>query len=289
MEHEFYNLDEAAELLECKVYDLLKWGMTGKIDLCIWYRGQLDRYSIPDEAFTGRPAPEKDETVDEFLPILKEDIKRFIFSRGSRSNENIEIEQIMWPGCDYPLFLLRENIFNDDSDTQIIEITKNDLYIMSEPFEKLKAELHGSPVVVSEQCVAEKIETPRIGGAKKHPFQAAIEKAYLYFLENNNSFILKPGKLILFIEELEILHKKENTSCSKANNEQETINYIAERIKSVKKLSGKWKINTQNFQSDLQRGRSISYESRSYEEIHVSKQLTLLRKKHPLPLSDSHS
>ena len=146
MEHEFYHLDDAAGLLECTELDLLKWGMTGKIELCIWYRGQLDRFTLPDDAFTGRPAPEKNEMVDELLAISKRDIKKFIIPRESRSNGKIEIDQIMWPGCNYPLYLLEENIFKDDGDTQIIEIKENDLYITDKTFNILKAELSKSLV-----------------------------------------------------------------------------------------------------------------------------------------------
>jgi hypothetical protein len=147
MEHDFYHLDDAAGLLECKELDLLKWGMTGKIELCIWYHGQLDRTAIPDNAFTGRPAPAKDETVNEYLPILIRDIQRFIIPRESRSNGKIEIEQIMWPGCNYPLYLLEVDLLDDGcGNTQLIEIKKNDLVIMGKTFNTLKAELLKSPV-----------------------------------------------------------------------------------------------------------------------------------------------
>lgn len=125
MEQDFYKLDEAAELLECTILDLLKWGMTGKIDLCIWYQGQLDRYSIPDNAFKGRPAPEQNEKIDELLPLLKSDIKEFVIPGVSLQNDGLAIAQIMWPGCNRPLFLLGQI----DGNPQIITITKNDLFI----------------------------------------------------------------------------------------------------------------------------------------------------------------
>jgi hypothetical protein len=146
IEHEFYNLDEAAKLLECKVQDLLKWGMSGKIELWFLYRGQLDRFSIPDDAFKGRPAPKEDETVHEFLPILKKDLELFILPYRGRTIEMIEIEKIMWPGCDQPLYLSYFNIFNEISKTQLIQITKKDLHIMGKTFQTLKAELRTSPM-----------------------------------------------------------------------------------------------------------------------------------------------
>lgn len=146
MEQEFYKLDEAAELLECTAQDLLKLGMSGKIDLCTWYWGRIDRDSIPDNAFTGRPAPEKNVTINELLPIRKEDIKKFVFSGRSQSNEEIEIGQIMWPGCDSPLHLIEEDIFNTTDETRFIKIRKEELCIMNKTFSALKAELHKSPV-----------------------------------------------------------------------------------------------------------------------------------------------
>lgn len=37
--HDFYSLEEAAELLDCAVPDFLKWGASGKIKLYVWYLG----------------------------------------------------------------------------------------------------------------------------------------------------------------------------------------------------------------------------------------------------------
>jgi hypothetical protein len=40
IDHDFYSLDEATKLLECERIDLLKLGVTGKIDLLFWYEGK---------------------------------------------------------------------------------------------------------------------------------------------------------------------------------------------------------------------------------------------------------
>jgi hypothetical protein len=143
MEHDFYHLYEAAKLLECEENDLLKWGASGKIDLCVWYEGHLDIFFLSEEDFTGRPAPRKNETVMAFLPIVKEDIMRFFIPGVSRSNGNMYIDRLMWPGCDSPLCPIW---VDDEWRPRYLEPTKNDLFIMRETFDTLKAELHKSPL-----------------------------------------------------------------------------------------------------------------------------------------------
>ena len=130
-------------------------------------------------------------------------------------------------------------------------------------------------------------ETPKKGGAKKHPFQDAMEIAYLYFLKNEKMYVLMPGKRLLFIDEIVNLMKRANISCEK--NEQEIIKQLEERIELPRKVGGVWKITSQEFQDKEKRGRAIPYVSKIYEIKHVSSELNSLRKKHQLSLQDSHS
>lgn len=79
MEHDFYNLEEAAKELECEINDLLKLGAAGKIELRIYYEGEN---LSPEYEFSGLLEQEKNlfnpsnSYVKKFLTITKEDIMR---------------------------------------------------------------------------------------------------------------------------------------------------------------------------------------------------------------------
>ena len=70
MDHDFYSLDEATKLLECERIDLLKLGVTGKINLLFWYEGKTK--------YERRETPEvvscREFDVKGLLSLRKEDI-----------------------------------------------------------------------------------------------------------------------------------------------------------------------------------------------------------------------
>jgi hypothetical protein len=112
------------------------------------------------------------------------------------------------------------------------------------------------------------------GGRPKGSLYAAVEYAYKKFLDEGNTEILRPGKVIEFLDRLKELSGGENRKIS---------DYIAERIEIVKKRNGSFTIITQERIIKEVKGRVITETENTYTKGDVSKLLTALRKKFPLP------
>lgn len=114
------------------------------------------------------------------------------------------------------------------------------------------------------------------GGRPKEIFAEAVEKAYLYFLEKGELTILKRGNVRSFLKEFKSL-ADDGQYDSLENRNIRT--YLAERIKSIKiPRHGECLISTQ----DRDDGQKNVY-GPDYTQQDISKQLTKLRKKYPLP------
>ncbi len=113
-----------------------------------------------------------------------------------------------------------------------------------------------------------------IGGRPKGPLYEAVEFAYKKFHDEGNTEILRPGKVAEFLDRLKDLAVGENRKIS---------DYIAERIEIVKKRNGSFTITTQERVVKEVKGRVIMDKKTTYTTDDVSKLLTALRKKFPLP------
>ena len=112
------------------------------------------------------------------------------------------------------------------------------------------------------------------GGRPKGSLYEAVEFAYKKFRDEGNTEILRPGKVAEFLDRLKDLAVGENRKIS---------DYIAERIEIVKKRNGSFTITTQKRVVKEAKGRVIMDKKTTYTTDDVSKLLTALRKKFPLP------
>ncbi|MDW7758492.1 MAG: hypothetical protein SCH72_12465 [Desulfuromonadales bacterium] len=115
------------------------------------------------------------------------------------------------------------------------------------------------------------------GGRPKSPLAEAIEKPYLYFRKKGDVAILQPRNIRSFLKNFKSLANDDAQSLRFGN---ENISaYIAERIKEVKiPRAGDYFVITQ----EREEGRKINPSNR-YSHKDISKLLTRLRKKYPLP------
>lgn len=112
------------------------------------------------------------------------------------------------------------------------------------------------------------------GGRPKGPLYEAVEFAYTKFHGEGNTEILRPGKVAEFLDRLKDLADDENRKIS---------DYIAERIAIVKKRNGSFTITTQEKITKQAQRYVITMKRSTYTKDDVSKLLTALRKKFPLP------
>jgi|APCry1669189101_1035198.scaffolds.fasta_scaffold08089_3 hypothetical protein len=112
------------------------------------------------------------------------------------------------------------------------------------------------------------------GGRPKGPLYEAVEFAYKKFRNEGNTEILRPGKVIEFLDRLKDLAGGENRNVS---------DYITERIEIVKKRNGSFTITTQERVIKEVKCRVTTEKKSTYTTADVSKLLTALRKKFPLP------
>ncbi len=109
----------------------------------------------------------------------------------------------------------------------------------------------------------------------------AIEKMYRHYYDKGEYDFIKPDYIDAFIQKMNDLIKKENITC--LEDEKELINYLAERIKTVKKSYGAWKITTEDRSLPARRDAANIASSDSYDIKDVTKKLCLLRIKYPIP------
>ena len=114
----------------------------------------------------------------------------------------------------------------------------------------------------------------RTGGRPKGPLYEAVNFAYKKFRNEGNTEILRPGKVVEFLDRLKDLAGGENRKIS---------DYITERIEIVKKRNSSFTITTQERVIKEVKGRVTTEKKNTYTTADVSKLLTALRKKFPLP------
>lgn len=112
------------------------------------------------------------------------------------------------------------------------------------------------------------------GGRPKGPLYEAVEFVYKKFRNEGNTEILRPGKVIEFLDRLKDLAGGENRNIS---------DYLTERIEIVKKRNGSFTITTQERVIKEVKGRVTMEKKSTYTTKDVSKLLTALRKIFPLP------
>lgn len=115
---------------------------------------------------------------------------------------------------------------------------------------------------------------PKRGGRPKGPLYEAVDFAYKKFRNEGNTEILRPGKVIEFLDRLKDLAGGGNRDIS---------DYITERIEIVKKRNGSFTITTQERVIKEVKGRVTMEKKSTYTTEDVSKLLTALRKIFPLP------
>ncbi len=150
--------------------------------------------------------------------------------------------------------------------TEKVNIHKNDILISEFNLEHYWEMVNQKP----EKSVSSDKETNLKGGAPKGPLAEAVEFAYLKFQKEGNTEILRKGKIQEFLERFKEMTDEDNRNFS---------DYVAERIQTVKISHSGCSITTE--ERSIKRG--IRLESRRYSKSEVSKQLTNLRKKYPLP------
>jgi hypothetical protein len=114
----------------------------------------------------------------------------------------------------------------------------------------------------------------RKGGRPKGPLYEAVEFAYMKFRDEGNTEILRRGKVAEFLDRLKDLASGENRKIS---------DHIAERIEIDKKRNGSFTITTLERVIKEVKGRVTMEKKSTYTIADVSKLLTALRKKFPLP------
>ena len=123
--------------------------------------------------------------------------------------------------------------------------------------------------------VSEVANATQRGGRPKGPLYEAVDFAYKKFRNEGNTEILRPGKVIEFLDRLKDLAGGGNRDIS---------DYITERIEIVKKRNGSFTITTQERVIKEVKGRVTMEKKSTYTTEDVSKLLTALRKKFPLPV-----
>lgn len=163
-------------------------------------------------------------------------------------------------------------------------IHKNDLRISSISLASYMEE-EGIPVPENlhteslEQCKKESPDPQtagKKGGRHKSLLSEAIEFVYLKYLAEGNTEILRPGKIREFIRRLKEL------AAEKGN--RNSLTYVADRIDSVKMFPSGCIVTTNDLILKCSERRDRVDKGSDYRQQEVSKQLSELRKKYPLPL-----
>lgn len=112
-------------------------------------------------------------------------------------------------------------------------------------------------------------------GAPTGPLSEAVKYVYLKFREEGNTEILRKGKIKEFLERLkELADEKGNKNY---------LQYVADRIEKVKMSPSGNTVTTKEQITKTGNIHENKRKSRTYTSNEVTKQLTFLRKQHPLP------
>jgi len=171
MDHDFYSLDDAAEALNCKKNDLLKWGAAGKIKLCVWYDGPFTECPPDDDCLNDEDScPFEFETVwvdgelkrlsdivvgsiQSFVSLREEDIMRLFISTGSYLPETLYIDRLLisedW---------LVHPVWEDNKGNahhKHLKPTIDDLFVTKETFDAIRKNLESLAEHAAEKPLLE--------------------------------------------------------------------------------------------------------------------------------------
>lgn len=266
----FYKLSELAQRWEKTEIDILHMAAAGDLMLSFWHDG-LVMYDA-----TGS----KTTTVAGVQTTLLES-KFGISTQRFKGLLNVRVDELMLliscggPVDDWSVEGELNAITQDGRGllcASRAEISISTLLIMAEEaarYETKRPELAEWQLYHEEQKPKNDILFPVKCGARKKPLREAVEHLYDKFQEEGNTEILQSGKIQEFIERLRDSTIEGNRNFSE---------YVAERIKNVKKTSGKWIITTQEIKK-----RGCNYlESEPKGQNDISKILLELRKIKPL-------
>jgi len=285
----FYRLSELAGKWETTENDLLQWGARGNlaISACLniteaEYGGKgLFNCVFREKIFV------KINTTD----LLKLAIKPHpIEASKFQDSEGKEIQNYGWVAfCDLwipesikihieDLLVMFEEVVRMEAENP--ELRSNEI-----PVDSLAAAVNGknNPPIPSSNIQAVNSSkkntkvSPNDGGRPKGQLTEAVEMAYLHFFAAGNLDILRSGNIRSFLKSFSKLAKDEVPLVEFGN--RNIANDIGERIKDVIiPYAGKCRIIT----NDRRDGSKTKHGSNYHQEA-VSKLLTALRKKYPLP------
>lgn len=112
------------------------------------------------------------------------------------------------------------------------------------------------------------------GGAPKAPLTEVVEKVYKDLHERGDTEVIKPGNIVFFMDYLK--------RCITEKNSNES-DYVQERIKKMKKISGRWVIVMQPLTGSQKIKLADTGKDETFDQSYVSKVLSDLRKEIPLP------
>ena len=268
---EFYYLREAADILGCKVSDLIHYGATSKLAISInvdipqnkrikavfsntWGYGYSGRFQVSKEDLS---VLDEDSNAEEFL------LSSFYVLLDELNDNYMELfKPDDWNG----LFGFEDGV--------PIKVKRNRLIISHADlicFQNKYSSAHEGEILRSYRNASNKTQG---GGRTKEPLTEAIEYTYFKFLQAGETEILKRGNTKEFVKRLKELSNEGNRNADA---------YIVERIEEVKiPRQGHCTIKTQEKQLPTAHIKK-AYPAKTYQLKDISKRLSELRKRHPLP------
>jgi hypothetical protein len=282
-----YTLEDLALKWKITENDILRMAINKKIVLSAWWQGAVNiREDLGDEE--GDSFFKWTEFFNGLFTIDGYYLKVLL--------ANLPVEIISFYREDDQLHFAKysSDEFSNEGPPAYFNLTRDKIVMTTEQFEtadakyfqlsatvsrKVKAVLGGDGMPDRKSTPPETADKDRITSTK--PFTQAIEKMYRHYHEKKEYSFLVPDYVDAFIQQMSGLLKKEESP--HIQNEMELINYLAKRIRKVKKVTGEWKIITEEFEKNSTGNNKTTLSSITYDVEHVSKKLCLLRKDYPIP------
>lgn len=282
-----YTLEDLAVKWKITENDILRMAINKKIVLSAWWQGAVNiREDVGDEE--GGSFFKWSESFNGLFPIDGYYLTELL--------ANLPVQIISFYREDDQLHFAKysSDEFSNEGPPAYFNLTRDKIVMTTEQFEtayakyfqrtatvsrKAKAAIRGDGMPDRKAAPPETADKDRI--TSTGPFTQAIEKMYRHYYEKGEYSFLVPDYVDAFIMKLSDLLKKEESP--HIQNEMELINYLAERIKKVKKVTGEWTIITEEREKSNTGKNITTVPSRTYAAKHVTRKLFDLRKKYPTP------
>jgi len=274
-----YTLEDLAKKWNKSENDILRMAINNEIVLSAWWEGAINIHEYDDDKrsffYSSRP-------FIGFFPISGYYVMKILANRQPVLIHEFHCEGRPW------YFATNSHDSGKEGPYTTVNLTRSDICITTEEVEASSAKRKQLTTIVTSKnkpaigngLVSRPAAPPETADKDRltstTPFTQAIEKMYQHYYDRGEYDVIRPKHVASLILRMQELINKDLTNekyITQSDDVMELIDYLAVRIESVRKLSGKWEILSKDSTNNSNKRRKSYVPSCTYPMKDVTKKL----------------